>query len=116
MSLSRVTGTIKLVENPRKEWRIKRFRQIQFWPLKRWKQIQARIDEMEQSTPPQKKSSRNTVYPTTLFSGTLFCGYCGSELKLYRSNTYRNHRQFWCRNGRTSGHGCRLNGSKSTRI
>jgi DNA invertase Pin-like site-specific DNA recombinase len=111
-----ITGKIKIVEKPQKEWKVKRYRNIQIWSLKRWKQIQARIKETEHLTTPKRKWSRNTVYPTTLLSGTMFCGYCGNELRLYKSNKKKGYKQFWCSNGRPGTHGCKLCNTKSVKV
>lgn len=111
-----VTGKTTLVIRPRTEWHVRRFPQAQIWRWERWKQIRARLREIEVASPVKNCSrvSRNAAYPTTLLSGTIFCGYCGSELKLYRSDGVR--RQFGCPKGRDGRNGCVLRSSKSTRI
>jgi site-specific DNA recombinase len=110
-----ITGKQIVVQNPRKAWKVKRFRNVQIFTWRRWKAIQQRLKEV---TGPRRSAyngtSRNTVYPTTLLSGMLFCGYCGTELVLYRST--KTCKNFFCRNGRTGAHGCKLTTSKSARI
>jgi DNA invertase Pin-like site-specific DNA recombinase len=112
-----VTGKITLKEYPRREWKVKRIRETQIFSWKRWKAIQARLDELRALSPKTgKKVSRNSVYPSSLLSGILYCGYFGRELVLYRSDKARGFRQFFCRNGRHGMHGCQLKTSKSARV
>jgi predicted DNA-binding protein (UPF0251 family) len=61
-----------------------------------------------------RKMSRNERSTTTLFSGTLFCGYCGKELLLCRSAD--RYKVLGCTKGWIGAHGCGLSSSKSTRI
>ena len=61
-----------------------------------------------------KPLSRNQRSASTLFSGTLMCGYCGKELYLGRSaGTYK---VMACLDGCRGVHGCKLTTSKSVRI
>ncbi len=62
----------------------------------------------------RKKNLRNQIYPTTLFSGILCCGYCGGELQLYRSAA--GDKQCFCRNSHVGRHDCNLTASKSLNI
>ncbi|MCH8083866.1 MAG: pyridoxal-phosphate dependent enzyme, partial [Myxococcales bacterium] len=61
-----------------------------------------------------RKWSRNQKSANTLFSGTLFCKYCGREITLARSAG--KHQQMYCSNGPTGVRGCKLSTSKSVRI
>lgn len=58
--------------------------------------------------------SRNQQHASTLFSGTIVCGYCGRELMLYRSTG--KYKSMFCMNGREGVYGCQLSTSKSTRV
>jgi hypothetical protein len=61
-----------------------------------------------------KKATRNQISASTLFSGTLYCSYCGAELKHIRSAG--KYRQLGCLNGYKRLHGCQLSASKSVRV
>jgi len=79
-----------------------------------WLRLQDRLDAIERKHPNTKRSSsRNEICPTTLFSGTLFCGYCRSEIKLFRSAGQQQ--QMVCNRGRDGRDACQLNTSKSVK-
>jgi hypothetical protein len=104
-----------VVSNPRSEWEINIDRHLAIVQLKKWKAARRRLGEMRRESPlTGKKPSRNQMSATTLFSGTLFCGCCGKELRLYRST--KKYKSMFCLNGRTYSQGCELSTSKSTRI
>ncbi len=74
-----------------------------------------RLAEARRNSPlTGKPRSRNERSATTLFSGTLFCGYCGKEIVLDRST--KKYKVMGCRNGRMGSHDCQLTTSKSTTI
>jgi hypothetical protein len=84
-------------------------------PISTWTAARKKLSAMRRKNPlTGRKMSRNENRATTLFSGTLFCGYCGSELKLIRS--VDKYKVMGCYNGPAGIHGCRLSSSKSTRI
>jgi hypothetical protein len=47
-------------------------------------------------------------------SGTLYCQYCESEIKLIRST--EQYKRLGCLNGAKKAHGCQLAASKSARV
>jgi len=101
--------------NPRSEWEIYIDKTLALIPLNEWKQARRRIGMSRRANPKTgKKASRNQNSATTLFSGTLVCGYCGEELTLYRSDG--KNKLMGCKNGPGRLCGCKLTTSKSTRI
>ncbi len=78
-----------------------------------WEAAQRRLEETS-GRRGRPKRSRNQLYPTTLLSGTLFCGYCGHELVLYRSQG--KYRCFYCPKGKEYRDRCSLCTSKSSRM
>jgi len=110
-----ISGKRTLVKRPRREWKVRRIPKCAIFSWKRWKQICARVSEVQGAGKVRyERRSKNQVYPTRLFSGLLFCGACGSELKLYRSTP--NAASYYCRHGRTGARGCTLARSKSTKL
>lgn len=110
----------KRVRTARSEWTVERFRHLQIWSWKRWKSIQERLREVRQAFPGRQRptpaiASRNTVYPTTILSGVVFCGSCGRELLLWKSNC-KKHYQFYCPNGRQAVKGCKFRSTKSVAL
>jgi DNA invertase Pin-like site-specific DNA recombinase len=103
------------IRNPRSEWEIYIDKTLALIPLNVWKQARRRIGLSRRTNPKTgKKASRNQNSATTLFSGTLFCGYCGEELTLYRSDG--KYKLMGCKNGPGRRCECKLTTSKSTRI
>jgi DNA invertase Pin-like site-specific DNA recombinase len=115
-----VTGRLKIRERPRKEWTVTRARAATIWSWKRWKQIKQRLRDVNEAwTRSGAKGnflSRNEAYPTTLLSGLLFCGHCGAELKLFRSQRRDDRRTIACLDGRYGKHGCKLRNTKAAGI
>jgi hypothetical protein len=103
------------IRNPRSEWEIYIDKTLALIPLNVWKQARRRIGMSRRTNPKTGKNpSRNQNSATTLFSGTLVCGYCGEELTLYRSDG--KYKLMGCKNGPGRRCGCKLTTSKSTRI
>lgn len=86
-----------------------------------WRAAQRKLAVMRRASPlTGRKQSRNEKFPTTLFSGTLFCQHCrdhmlgDGEIKLIRSTP--KYKQMGCLNGILGLHDCPLCTSKSTQI
>jgi hypothetical protein len=104
-----------VIKNPRKDWVIYFDPSLAIVPVSLWSAARKKLCAMQRrSKLTGRKLSRNERSATTLFSGTLICGYCGSELKLIRSAD--NYKVMGCYNGPHGTHGCKLSASKSTRI
>jgi DNA invertase Pin-like site-specific DNA recombinase len=103
------------VKNPRKEWAVRFDPELAIVPLPLWVAARKKLSAIRRGSPlTGRKPSRNQKSATTLFSGTLFCGDCGTELLLMRSAG--NYKVIGCRNGPTGKHNCTLSTTKSTRI
>ena len=103
------------IENPRSEWIYVYDANLSFISHDLWFAAQKRLAQMRANSPlTGRKFSRNQISASTLFSGTLFCGYCGQELKLYRSTKEAKSR--FCPQGSFALHGCKLSTCKSTRM
>ncbi len=103
------------VKNPRDQWEVYRDCELAIVPMDQWKAARRKLAAARRKSPlTGKKLSRNQRSATTLFSGTLHCEHCGSELLLYRSTG--KYKSMFCHNGRGGAHGCQLSTSKSTRI
>ena len=103
------------VKNPRPQWKVNHDPGLAIIDLKMWRGAQRRLSEMRRKSPlTGRPPTRNEISATTLFSGTLFCGYCGRELLLHRSAG--KYKSMGCLNGATRAHDCKLATSKSTRI
>jgi hypothetical protein len=75
-----------VVKNPRAAWEVYYDRHLAIVPMDKWRAARRKLAEMRRNSPlTGRKRSRNQISATTLFSGTLFCEYCGEELKLNRS-------------------------------
>jgi len=99
------------VENPRSEWEIHYDPDLAIVP-ELWKGARRKLAASRRDCPRTGKSyPRRTA--TTLFSGTLQCGYCKGPIKLWKSGKYP---VMYCPNGHNGKHGCELSASKSTRI
>jgi DNA invertase Pin-like site-specific DNA recombinase len=104
-----------IIKNPRRDWVVHYDPSLAIVPVSTWSAARKKLSAMRRKNPlTGRKMSRNENSATTLFSGTLFCGYCGSELRLIRSAA--NYKVMGCYNGPNGVHGCKLSASKSTRI
>ena len=103
-----------VVKNPRSEWKVHYDPQLAIVPMELWRAARRKLADARRKSPlTGRKPSRNELSATTLFSGTLFCAHCGSELKLIRSTP--KYKQMGCLNGCHGTHDCPLSGSKSVR-
>ncbi len=108
------TEQMTKVRNPRAEWQVRYDRNLGIVPMELWRAARRKLtNTSKKSAAHQTKRSRNQMAPTTLFSGTLYCACCNSELKLIRSTP--TYKQMGSLNGMQRAHGCQLTGSKSTR-
>lgn len=109
------TGEWTIKENPRSEWTVKYRPELAIVTKDLWRSTRKRLAQLSRKRPPTGRAiSRNQISATTLFSGTLFCESCGSELKLIRSS--EKYKQLGCMNGPTQGHDCKMSSSKSVRV
>ena len=103
------------VENPKSEWEIYKDPNLAIVPKELWRAAWLKLLRIRKEHPlTGKKWSRNQNSATTLFSGTLFCEYCGTELRLNRSAG--KYKVMSCLSGSTGVHDCPLTTSKSTQI
>jgi len=104
-----------VVQNPHKEWKVLYRPDLAIVPLELWRAARRKLAAMRRASPlTGRKPSRNEIRATTLFSGTLICSDCRSELKLIRST--ENYKQMGCVNGHMHAEGCKFCGSKSVRV
>lgn len=104
-----------VVQNPRSEWEVYINPQLRLAPVEWWIDARRRLRSVwDKRRPRGRKPTRNQVSATTLFSGTLVCGYCGSEIKLIRST--EKYKQMGCLNGLQHAHDCKLSTSKSVKV
>lgn len=104
-----------VVRNPRSEWEVHYDPKLAMIHMDWWRAARRKLAAARRNSPlTGRKRSRNQISATTLFSGTLFCGYCDQELKLTRSTG--KYKEIGCRHGPTGAHGCKLKTSKATRI
>src|SRR5262249_6292945 len=74
------------LKNPRSQWEVYHTPELALVPVAVWRAARKRLSPVRGASPlTGRQPSRNQKSATTLFSGTLFCGYCGEELKLIRS-------------------------------
>ncbi len=106
----RITGTVTVINIPRKKWKVRRRRELQILPFPLYKKAKARGREVREAWVKNKKSlsGRKTVYPTTLF--VPICDDCGDGMHKGRSGQYAC---FVCHNGIHGKHGCKAKGYKS---
>lgn len=106
---------LTVVDLPPDQWVVTPMPHLQIISPDLWKKARLRALATRGTAPSPRQQTvrRNSVYPSTLFSGTLFCGYCGSELRLMSSG---NHRSLGCLNGKGNRHGCQLTTSKAVKI
>jgi len=103
------------VENPKSEWVIYSDPNLALVTEELWQAAQRKLLQTREAHPlTGKKWSRNQKSASTLFSGTLYCGYCGAELRLNRSAG--KYKVMSCLSGSTGVHDCPLTTSKSTQI
>jgi DNA invertase Pin-like site-specific DNA recombinase len=103
------------VQNPMSDWVYSYEPRLAFISHDLWFAVQDRLHAMKIASPlTGRRPSRNQASASTLLSGTLFCEYCGEELKLIRST--QKYKQLGCENGSNHRHGCKLSSSKSTRV
>jgi DNA invertase Pin-like site-specific DNA recombinase len=101
--------------NPRSEWVVRYDRNLAIVPMDLWRAARRKLAATRRAHPRTgRRSSCNESASTTLFSGTLVCGYCGHVLRLDRSAD--RYKQMCCLNGRNGCNGCTLNTSKSVTI
>ena len=99
----------------RSEWQVRYEPDLAIIPISMFRDTRRKLAAMRSASPlTGRKRSRNQVKATTLFSGTLFCAYCGAELKLNRST--EKYKQMGCLNGLKGAHECQLSTSKTTRV
>ncbi|HEX3658537.1 MAG TPA: recombinase family protein [Pirellulales bacterium] len=110
------TGKPIKVRNPRSQWEVYYNPKVAIIPMEWWRAARRRAAETRAKSPlTGHRRTRNTEHPTTLFSGTLFCGYCeDSELKLNRSAG--PDKAMACLNGPNNAKQCKLKSQKSTAI
>jgi DNA invertase Pin-like site-specific DNA recombinase len=100
--------------NPRIEWEVYYDPNLAIDSMDWWKAARKRLAAgRRKCLLTGRKPSRNRVSATTLFSGTLFCGYCGRELLLNRSAG--KNKLMACPHGSKAMCGCQLSTSKNTR-
>ena len=103
------------IENPRSEWEVYKDPNLALVPKEVWRASWLKLLRTRKAHPlTGKKQSRNQNSATTLFSGTLFCEHCESELRLNRSAG--KYKVMSCLSGSTGVHDCPLTASKSTQI
>jgi hypothetical protein len=103
------------VRNPRSEWTVNYRPELAIIPLALWRGARKKLAKMRRNSPlTGRNSSRNQISASTLFSGTLFCESCGTELKLVRSTA--KYKQMGCTNSLMRGHDCKLTASKSVKV
>jgi DNA invertase Pin-like site-specific DNA recombinase len=109
------TGKWKVVRNPRSEWTVNYRPELALISLNLWRGARKKLAKMRRKSPLTNRDvSRNQISATTLFSGTLFCESCGTELKLVRST--EKYKQMGCTNSLMRGHNCKLTASKSVKV
>jgi site-specific DNA recombinase len=103
------------VNNPRSDWEIYKDPSLALVPNELWRAAWLKLLRIRKAHPlTGKKPSRNQKSATTLFSGTLFCQNCRSELRLSRSAG--KYKVMACLSGSTGVHDCPLTTSKSVPI
>jgi DNA invertase Pin-like site-specific DNA recombinase len=111
------TGTIKIYERPRNEWRVRRVRNLQIVPWQLWKTVRARVNACKLANGATRDGgglSRSDIYPTVLVRPV--CGSCGANLMLTRTGDGGKYASFFCRNSVNGNKGCTHKGSKAVRI
>ena len=104
-----------VVKNRRADWEVHFDCKLALIPMDLWRAAQRKLSAIRRTDGMGgRKTSRNQIRATTLFSGTLVCAYCGKELRLVRSKP--GNRQLGCWNGPRGVSGCELTTSKSTKL
>ncbi len=102
-------------KNPRSEWKVSYRPELAIVEFDLWrKACRKRLKDRRPSKSTGRPKSRNEKSPSTLFSGTLHCACCNSQLKLVRSAG--GDKQLGTIGGSLGVHGCKLPGSRSTRV
>ena len=102
-------------QNPESEWVTYEDPDLTIVPKSLWEAAQEKLEKQREAHPRTGKPwSQNQKSATTLFSGTLFCGYCKSEIKLNRST--KDKQVMACLHGPNCAHDCKLSSSKSVTI
>jgi len=103
------------VQNPRSEWEIYKDPDLAIVPKELWRAAWLKLLRIRKAHPlTGRKWTRNQKSASTLFSGTLFCEHCGTELQLARSAG--KYKVMSCRAGSLGAKDCALTTSKSTQI
>jgi DNA invertase Pin-like site-specific DNA recombinase len=103
------------IEKPKSEWVIHKNPALAIVPKELWRAAWLKLLKTRKAHPlTGKKWSRNQNSATTLFSGTVFCEHCASELRLNRSAG--KYKVMSCLRGSTGVHDCPLTTSKSVQI
>ena len=103
------------IQKPKSEWVIYKDPSLALVPKELWRAAWLKLLRSRKAHPlTGKKWSRNQNTATTLFSGTLFCEHCQTELRLNRSTG--KYKVMSCLSGSTGVHDCPLTTSKSTQI
>lgn len=103
------------VKNPREEWSVFYDRTMTKELMDHWRQARRMVSAVRRKDPRTGRPlSKNQKSATTLFSGTLFCGYCeNKELTLVHS--CKDYKYLGCSRGHEHLHRCQLVSSKSIR-
>lgn len=107
------TQKYETVKNPWQEWIWYYDPELAIVP-KSWHVYARNLLVKPKVDPSRKKRKQPQRLPTTLFSGAIFCGYCGRELTLCRAT--EKYKSLGCPDGLFNKHGCELRSSKSTAI
>lgn len=103
----------KIKQRPRREWQVRRARDLQIVSWQLWKKVRARLAETHDA---YARATKNPQSRSDLKNNVLFrpsCGCCGAKMILGRSGKYAS---FTCVNGLTGAHGCTFKGYKSVAI
>lgn len=102
-------------KNPKSEWSIFYDRTMTKELMGLWCQARRMIAAARRKDPRTGRPlSRNQKSATTLFSGTLYCGYCANkEITLMHSS--KDYKYLGCSHGHERVHNCKLVSSKSIR-
>lgn len=100
------------VEQPWQDWVVCYDKTLALIPKAWHVQMRAKYEKNRPGKPgPKRLPDRVAV---TLFSKALKCGYCGGDIKLFRSQ--KKYKNMYCPNGPKCARGCKLSVSKSVRI
>jgi DNA invertase Pin-like site-specific DNA recombinase len=103
------------IKKPRSEWVVTYQPELALVSMDVYRALRKKTAAIRRASPiTGRKRTRNERFPTTLFSGTLFCEHCGlekGEIKLIRSAG--KYQQMSCLRGSQHQAGCPLKSSKS---